>query len=478
MSKSIKSNYILNLINTGSQFLFPLITLPYASRIMGPEGIGMVNFYQSILSYVILIAGLGIPMYGIKEVARLRDDKVKLSKTTIEILSIHLAFTVIAYISIALLTLFVPRINTNASLFALLSLSVLFTTIGCDWFYRGIEDFKYITIVGIVVKSLALIFLFVLVKQKDDILWYGFYCVAGTLGGNLFNFIRLFRFLSTKNVDIRIINIANHFYPIFKIFVFSIITSLYLNLNPVLLGFIKDDISVGYYASGLKLLTIATSISGSLGAVMLPRMSYLIGEGKKEEFHELIQKSYNYSIGVSLPLCVGLIFLSPYAVRILFGEAFVPSIICAQVMAPIVFSLSISSLMGTQILYPMGEIKKINIYCGIGALIDVILSIVLVPLFSQLGTSISYSVTEFIVMVLSVMAARKFIIVKYLNVSVVNYIKGTILMALILSLISRLDFSDVTMLLVLLLAGVAIYAGYLFKVKDQILMSALSYLKK
>ncbi|MCQ2327678.1 MAG: oligosaccharide flippase family protein, partial [Bacteroidales bacterium] len=188
MSKSVKVNYILNLINTGTQLLLPLITFPYASRILFAEGIGKVNFFTSIITYISLFTCIGIPMYAIREIARVRDDEKKMSQTATEILLLHAGLTMVGYIIVALLCLFVPRISAEVPLFLLLSLTILFTAIGCEWFYQGIEDFAYITIRGLIVKALGIIFLFCFVKTREDIIPYAFFTVFGVLGGNLFNF--------------------------------------------------------------------------------------------------------------------------------------------------------------------------------------------------------------------------------------------------------------------------------------------------
>ena len=473
MSKSLKANYIFNLVNTGTQFLFPLITFPYASRIMGPEGIGIVNFYQSIISYVILIAGLGIPLYGVKEIARVREDKEKLNQTTLEILSLHSALTVIAYLIIAILVIFVPRINENGGLFLLLSMSILFTTIGCEWFYKGTEDFKYITTLGIVVKTIAMFLLFLLVKERQDLLWYGLFCVFVTVGSNFFNFIRLRRFISFKTFQFHCVGFKKHIKSILHIFVFSVITSLYLNLNPIILGFISSDDAVGYYSTGLKLFSITSSIVGSLAVVMLPRISYLIAEKKQDEFVSLTQKAYNFSIGLSLPLCLFLFFVSPYAIRVLCGNEFEPSIICCQLMSPIIVFLAISSLMGTQILYPMGEIKTINKFCAVGAVVDITLSFILVPIFAQVGTSIAYGITEMTVMILSVFAAKKFVTIRFFNSNVRNYIFSGLIMLLLLFFTRFLNINDFIMIPIMGLAGFGLYIGLLLIVKDSLLFSVI-----
>ena len=179
MAQSVKVNYILNLINTGSQMLFPLITFPYVCRVIGADGIGQVNFYNSIVSYISLFTCLGIPMYAIREIARDRNDVVKMNRTALEILLLHTFLTLVGYIVVAILCITVPQIQVNISLFLVLSLTIFFTAIGCEWFYQGIEDFKYITIRGLIIKTISVILLFIFVRSKSDLLYYGCYMVFG-----------------------------------------------------------------------------------------------------------------------------------------------------------------------------------------------------------------------------------------------------------------------------------------------------------
>ena len=170
MAQSVKVNYILNLINTGSQMLLPLITFPYACRVIGADGIGQVNFFQSIIQYISLFTCLGIPMYAIREIAKVRDDVVKMNRTATEILLLHTLLTFIGYIIVVILCFVIPQIKSDVSLFLILSLIIFFTAIGCEWFYQGIEDFKYITIRGLFVKIFSVVLLFVFVKSKEDLL--------------------------------------------------------------------------------------------------------------------------------------------------------------------------------------------------------------------------------------------------------------------------------------------------------------------
>ena len=375
MARSVKANYLFNLINSASQLLFPLITFPYASRIMMADGIGQVNFFQSIISYISLFTCLGIPMYAIREIAKVRDNLEKMTRTTVEILLLHAFLTLFGYIIVAAICMTVAKVQTDIPLFLILSVSIFFTAIGCEWFYQGIEDFKYVAIRGIVVKTVSVLLLFLLVKSKEDILWYGAYTVFGVLGGNIFNFIRLRKYLHRDFVGFSKLHPFKHLKPALHIFVFNVIASIYLQLNNVLLGFMKDAEAVGYFTAATKLMVIAVGLSSALGTVMMPRTSNLVAENKMNEFKELVQKSYDFIIASTIPLTIGLMFVSPYIILVLCGVNFTPAILTSQIIALNVLMIGVSNVLGMQILYPMNQINIVILSISIGAITNLLLNL-------------------------------------------------------------------------------------------------------
>lgn len=373
MAKSVKANYLFNLINSASQLLFPLITFPYASRIMMADGIGQVNFFQSIISYISLFTCLGIPMYAIREVAKVRDNPEKMTRITVEILLLHAFLTLLGYMAVAVICLTVTKVQTDIPLFLLLSATIFFTAIGCEWFYQGIEDFKYVAIRGLLVKLLSVVLLFLFVKTKEDILWYGAYTVLGVLGGNIFNFIRLRKYLHRDVIDFRALHPLRHLKPALHVFALNVVISIYLQLNNVLLGFMKDAEAVGYFTAATKIMMITMSISSSLGAVIMPRTSNLIAEGRMDEFRILIQKSYDFVLALAMPLTVGLIFTSPSIILLLSGEGFAPAVLTSQIVASNILMVGLSGVMGIQVLYPLGKINIVILCTLIGAAVNVFL---------------------------------------------------------------------------------------------------------
>ena len=478
MAQSVKVNYILNLINTGTQMLFPLITFPYVCRVIEADGIGQINFFQSIISYISLFTCLGIPMYAIREIARDRSDVVQMNRTAMEILLLHSMLTLVGYAIVAILCLTVPQIQVNIPLFLILSLTIFFTAIGCEWFYQGIEDFKYITIRGLIIKTVSVVLLFIFVKSKTDLLYYGCYTVFGVLGGNIFNFLRLRKYIHRENIIFSELHIKRHVKPVLKVFSFSVVTSIYLQLNMVLLGFLKNALAVGYFAAATKVMQMLLTMSACLGSVMMPRASHLIAENKEDEFNRLIQKSYDFTLAIALPMAIGLIFCAPSLITALCGVKFEHSILPSQIIAPIILMVAISNVFGIQVLFPKGKINIVTLCCGIGAVADLILNLCLIPFFSYIGTSIAYLGAEVATTVSMYFIGRRYIPIIYFKKSHLTYALGCIVMAFALYGLSLLQLPTLTILLLQGCCGVLAYFIILCICKDEMLVQILSKIKR
>lgn len=478
MAQSVKVNYILNLINTGTQMLFPLITFPYICRVIEADGIGQINFFQSIISYISLFTCLGIPMYAIREIARDRSDVEQMNRTAMEILLLHSMLTLVGYAIVAILCLTVPQIQVNIPLFLILSLTIFFTAIGCEWFYQGIEDFKYITIRGLIIKTVSVVLLFIFVKSKTDLLYYGCYTVFGVLGGNIFNFFRLRKYIHRENIIFSELHIKRHIKPVLKVFSFSVVTSIYLQLNTVLLGFLKNALAVGYFAAATKVMQMLLTMSACLGSVMMPRASHLIAENKEDEFNRLIQKSYDFTLAIALPITIGLIFCAPSLITALCGVKFEHSILPSQIIAPIILMVAISNVFGIQVLFPKGKINIVTLCCGIGAVADLILNLCLIPFFSYIGTSIAYLGAEVATTVSMYFIGRKYIPIIYFKKSHLTYALGCIVMAFALYGLSLLQLPTLIILLLQGCCGVLAYFIILCICKDEMLVRILSKIKR
>ena len=279
---SLKVNFIMNAILTLSSFLFPLITFPYISRILLPAGTGKVSFATSLVSYFAMLAQLGIPTYGIRACARVRDDRRELTQTTHELLYINMIMCVVSYIIFFLVLGLVPRLREERILYLIVSLTIAFNALGMEWLYKALEEYTYIAVRSIFFKLIALIAMFLMVHEKGDYVIYGGISIFASSASNILNFIHARRYIDRK--PIRTLQLKKHGKAVGVFFAMSCATTIYTNLDTVMLGFMSSDVDVGYYHAAVKIKTILVGIVTSLGTVLLPRASYYIQGGKMEEF--------------------------------------------------------------------------------------------------------------------------------------------------------------------------------------------------
>lgn len=475
---SLKTNIILNFLNTVTGLVFPMITFPYATRVLMPEGIGSINFLSSIVAYVVLLTNLGIPMYAVREVAKYRDNKVIRNQITVEILILNLFLCLLGYFLIFGLAHFINRINEQKDLFYVLSITILFTALGINWFYQAIEDFKFITIRALVFRLLSVLALFIFVKTKDDLLIYALVLVGSTVGNNFINFLHLKTYISLHSISWNQLRFFHHLAPSFRIFILNIITSIYLNLNTVMLGSISGDESVGYYTAGTKLSYVILGVISSLGVVMLPRCANLIETNRFQHFVEITEKSYRFVVALSFPCVVGLILLSSPVINIFCGNEFGKAISVLCWTAPIVIFIGLSNVIGIQIFYPLGkEIFVIWSTLG-GDILNFILNLLLIPLYKEDGAAFSTFIAEGSVLAFQFIYGRKYIPFPIFSSEYKQYILASIFVAVILIVLSYIISNVWTLVILSVFLGGAIYFSILYAMQDSILLEILVYITK
>ena len=473
---SLKNNVVLNYINTLASIVFPLITFPYAARILLPDGIGLVNFQNSIIGYITLLSSLGIPLYAVREVARVRDNVEERNRVTVEIALLSLILAAGGYVIVFAVGELVPQINAHLSLFYILSLSILFTALGVSWFYTAIEYFKFITVRGLIIRVLFVVALFLFVKSKEDLLIYGVIIVGSTVGNGFINFIHLRKFIHIFKLNWSKVNIFRHLKPSFSIFILNLSVSLYVQLNPVMLGFLSDNTQVGYYTAGSKLSYIILSVVTSMATVLIPHVSNMIQVHDTEKFKQLITKVYHYYMALALPFTAGLIVLSVPLTLVICGNSFYEASYVTAITAPVIIFISITNIIGLQVLYPYGKENYVTYSTIGGAVINLIVDIPLILLWGSKGAAIATFCAELAVLLIQVRLGRRYIPFKYFDDSIKLYVLSSILMGVAVFLTSGLFNKPIIQLLIPTCVGIVVYFLILYYKKDDILFSVLRYI--
>lgn len=394
---SVKFNFIMNFIMSASSIVFPLITFPYISRVLMATGNGKVATASAVITYFNMFASLGIPTYGIRACAKVRDDKEKLSKTVQELLiinSITMFLTLIAFIFTVAL---IPEFAAEKNLYIINGIGMVLNVFAITWLYNALEQYAYITIINMIVKLVSLILMFMLVKQPEDYVVYGGITVFASSASYIFNFIYATKFVSLKKsapYDFRV-----HMKPILRFFAMSAATSVYTNLDVVMLRFMQGDTEVGYYNAAIKVKTILVTLITSLGTVLLPRLSYYVKKEKTEDFYRMIGKAVNFVVLAGFPLTIYFMLYAKESIQFLAGDGYGGSIIPMVILMPTVLLIGLSNITGIQILTPQNMEQKVlnSIICG--AVVDFILNLILIPRIASSGAALATTIAELVVLI-------------------------------------------------------------------------------
>lgn len=406
-NKSVKLNFIMNIILTMSSFVFPIITFPYVSRVLLPSGMGKVTFAISFIYYFTIIAQLGIPIYGIRATAKVRDNKEELTKTVQEIFIINIIISILVYLVFIVMLFKVQKLSDDKLLFIVVSITIVFNTLGLEWLYKGLELYTYIAVRSMIVKIISIIAMFVFVHKQGDYVIYAGITVFANVGSNVLNLLNI-----TKHINFNVgsnLNFIRHLKAISIFFAMTIAGTIYTNLDTIMLGFIKSYEAVGFYNAAVKIKTILVGLVTSLGAVLLPRASYYIENGLIDRFYYISKKALNFVLVVSVPLTVYFMLYAKQGILILSGPAYSGSILSMQIIMPTILFIGLTNIMGIQMLIPLGKEKAVLISQIIGAIINIIINLILIPKISSAGTAIGTLSAEFIVFIIQLMALKSHI---------------------------------------------------------------------
>lgn len=464
---SIKFNFIMNAILTVSSIIFPLITAPYVLRVLQPEGIGRVDFSASVITYFSMFASLGIPTYGIRTCAKVRDDKEALSKTVQELMLLNGGTMVLTYFVFLILLFLVPDFAGEKTLLLINSVSMVLNVVGVTWFYNAMEQYTYITTCSIAFKIISIVMMFLWIKNPNDYVKYGAITVFAGSASYLLNFINLHKYVSFRKIAPY--EFKKHLKPILIFFATSAAISVYTNMDIVMIGFMKGSREVGYYTAAIKVKTLLVSLITSLGTVLLPRLSYYIEKKDKGAFQRMVVKAFNFVMIIGISVSVYFTFMAPEAIQLLAGESYGASVLPMQILMPAVLFIGLSNITGIQILTPQGEEKKVLYSIIWGALLDFVLNLFLIGKYGSTGAAFATLLAEFVVLAVQCMYLKKMLgqIVKEISVRE-NLVAALVASVVMLLMKHTIAFSTFVELVITAVLFFGLYGVILLVQREQI----------
>jgi O-antigen/teichoic acid export membrane protein len=475
---SLGVNAVLNAINSALRIIFPLITYPYAFRILQKEGIGRVNYANSIVNYFVLIAGLGIATYAIREGAKIRDDRNKFNSFCNEVFSINIISTIVSYVLLVGLILVSTGLRSYTSILLVYSLSIVLTTIGVDWINTIYEDFLYITVRSIISYIISIGLLFVFVRSSEDIIPYCFINIIQLAFVAIVNF-----FYCRKYVHIRIVshlNLKKHLKPILLIFANSVATTIYVNSDTTMLGIMTSDSYVGLYTVSVRLYIVIKSILAALYSATVPRISYYLGLNENEKVREIFTNIVSDVTVILLPCAVGLVALSREIILIMGGQEYAEATLTLQILAISLIGAIFGGLITYALNIPLRREKYNVIATVISAGINIGLNLVMIPILKQNGAAITTAISEFFVFFFcffTLKDRKKYIDFKIWMKNLGQAIVGCVLIIIITIAIKYFVLSTLFRVVFIFCMSVICYGGVLLLFRNTLAISVLNKLK-
>lgn len=477
--KKLGINATLNLIKTSLSIIFPLITYPYALRVVGVENIGSVSYVTSVVNYFSLFAMLGVSSYAIREGAKVRDNKNEFTTFSCEVFTINLLSTTIAYIALILTVIFVPQFRHYWELFAILGLSVIFSTIGIDWINTVYEDYLFITIRGIVIHVVSLALLFLIVKKPEDYLLYAALQIFSVGFVAVSNWFHCKKYAKLKIVSKP--NIKKHLPRLLVLFANSLAISVYVNFDTTMLGWIIGDYDVGIYSVAVRIYTTAKSVMMAIYVVTIPRLATFFGNNDMSGFQTLYTKLWSYMTLLLVPAGVGLACVSKEIIWVFGGTDYLDGTIALQILSlSLIFSIY-GGLVTTCLNITIGREKENLIATILSAILNCGLNFIFIPLFTYNGAALTTLFAEIFVLVFCIVRIPnrgQYIEKEMIRRNGVQTLIATVPI-IILSVAIHAWISDmIYSLFIIVFSSILIYGLVLIILKNELIISVLTRIKR
>lgn len=471
---SLRKNAIYNIILNVSNVLFPFITTPYVSRILGVENIGVVNFAIAYAAYFVLFAMLGVPTYGMRVVAKCGESKEERSKVFFELFSIVTICSLIVSAVYVVSVFVVPTLYEERVFLLIAGMTVFLAPLNIEWYFGGRERFGMITMRSLVIKVVMIAGLFLFVRNRSDVMPYMWLQTASLLLNHIWNWGYLVK-NEVKKCSIKSLNIRLHIKPILLLFASSVAISIYTMLDTLMLGFLSNYTEVGYYTSAMKISRLVMPIVAAMSPVVFVRVSALKEQGDFDTIKEVLKGSFAYMYTIAVPVTFGIIVIAPRFVPFFFGEEFIPSTLSLQILSLLILIIGMNNVYGPQLVQGMGHDKLFLKGVLVGTVLNFTLNMILIKPFGSVGASVASVLSETVVTIVMYLFSLRILKLHYDKKTMIAPWVAIIPMFVVSMLVNNfMKVHDVTYLLIVISSSVFFYVAIMYFVfKNQVIVSVI-----
>jgi O-antigen/teichoic acid export membrane protein len=476
---SIKKNFIYQAFYEILVVIMPLLTSPYVSRVLGASNIGTYSYTYTIASYFVLFSALGIKNYGNREISRNRDDKKSLNETFSGILFLHFIVSGIVVIAYAIYVAFI--VSPEYRLYSIIQgLYVVTAFFDISWLFFGLEKFKVTVTRNSAIKILSAVAIFLFVNKSDDLWKYVTILAVANFLGQAYLWIYAGKYVKICKVTKQ--QIFCHLPQMLVLFIPTIAISLYNYMDKIMVGIISNKTQLGFYENSEKIIFIATSVIGSVGTVMLPRMSNMAARGEVEKGKRYIADSMQVVICMSCAMAFGIVGISEVFAPIFWGKEFSECAVLIALLSIVLPIKGFANVLRTQYLIPNKMDKAYTISVCTGAVVNLIANFILIPLISAAGAVVGTIIAELSVCLVQMYYCSKPLpLGSYLKSGAVYFLFGAV-MCVIIRQMGVLMGLHVYTIVVQVVTGVVLFGAmclvYFIRTKNRLFFDSFNNLKK
>lgn len=468
--KSIAKNSVFFLIYNILNLLFPFVTGVYVARVLLPDSIGQVAYAQNITQYFVILAFLGIPTYGLREISKARKNKEDLNNVYSELFFLNL-FSTLTFTCIYIILIFsVSDFRNNYPLYLITGLAIALNAFDNSWLYEGLEEFKFISVRNLVFKIISFILLVIFVRKPTDFYIYALITVAGTAGNNILNIAFSRKFIRLKCHNI---NIKRHLKPVMLLVVVNLAIEIYTLVDTTMLGTFCPKENVAYYSYGSKINKIFLQVVNTFTIVIVPRIALYFKEGKLDEFNALLTQTLKVILILSIPLIVGIQFVSEFFICEIYGDIYINSAYVLRILSAVLLISPIGYLLGSRVILAAGKEWKMIVSVGIGAIVNVIGNLILIPLYQEYGAAIASIIGEIVVMLIYLIFGSKYFKLQRFWDTAIRIVIACAVMGGYLFGASFIPLNSWVVFVFQFLGSIIVYFGLLLIFKEHLILDIL-----
>lgn len=463
--KSLLKNTFYYLVYNILNLLFPLISGIYAARVLSPQSIGEVGYSQNIVQYFVILSFLGIPTYGVREIANIRENKKELNRVYSELFFINFLSTIFFLTIYFILILNIDILRENLKLYLIMGILLFFNIFNINWLYEGLEEFKFISLRNIVFKILSLILLILFVRKDSDYLKFALITIIGTLGNYLINIIYSKKYVTLIFKDL---SFKRHIKSILYLVTVNIAIEVYTLVDVSMLGFFCAKEVVAYYIYGNRIYKVLLQIMNTFTMVVVPRLSWLYIEKKFNDFNSMLSKTVKLILILGIPMIIGIQYTTNDIVVLIYGEKYMATANIIKLMSILLVLTPLGYLLGSRILLITKNENKMILAVFIGAVSNTIGNFILIRYYSEMGAALSTTISEIIVTIIYIYLGRKYYKINLELKELIKILIANLSLYIFLILTKNIEGIKIIKIIIQIFGGTVTYFFTLIFLKEKL----------